>query len=190
VKSANPTLRGFILRLVVLRRFEQCTLHEAMTGVKTREFPWLFGKPGECGGGNGGSGGGGKASGGGKVGGSGTGGGGKDCKGAGGKDCKGGGGKGAAGGSDGSSKVARRGGPASASISRRRHLQRWVRWLIAELAIPLLRAHFYCTETESHRLRVFYYRKGVWARLTAAHLAAMTDDLGWGCTAVESSYDP
>ena len=28
------------------------------------------------------------------------------------------------------------------------------------MAIPLLRAHFYCTETETHRLRVFYYRKG------------------------------
>ena len=31
VKSRSA-LRRFILRLVVLRRFEQCTLHEAMTG--------------------------------------------------------------------------------------------------------------------------------------------------------------
>jgi hypothetical protein len=61
-------------------------------------------------------------------------------------------------------KPSRRGGPASAAVARRGHLHRWVRWIIADLAIPLLRSHFYCTETESHRLRVFYYRKGVWVR--------------------------
>ena len=99
-----------------------------MTGLKTREFPWLFGKCGEYGGDGGATKGRGKSKS---------------------KDSK--------------VKIGRRGGPASASASRRRHLQRWVRWLIAELVIPLLRAHFYCTETESHRLRVFYYRKGVWA---------------------------
>ena len=42
--------------------------------------------------------------------------------------------------------------------------------------MPLLRAHFYCTETEANRNRLFFYRKGVWARLTAAHLAATTED--------------
>lgn len=135
--SSRAALRRFILRLVVLRRFEQCTLHEAMARVKTKEFPWLFGKTGPS----------------------------------------------AADDSeksnDGKHKPrVRLGGPASGNASRRRHLQQWVRWLIAELAIPLLRAHFYCTETEAHRLRVFYFRKGVWARLTAAHLAAMTEDPG------------
>ena len=128
--ASRSVMRRFLLRLVVLRRFEACTLHEAMTGLKVSEFPWLFGDAGAANG-------------------------------------------------AGDEKRRRRGtqsGPASAALARRRDLQRWVRWLVADLAIPLLRSHFYCTETESHRLRVFYYRKGVWARLTAAHLAAMTVD--------------
>ena len=125
---SRAAIRAFLLRLVVLRRFEQCTLHEAMVGVREREFPWLRGKRGEW------------------------------------ID------------DDDAKSRARRGGPVAASEARRARLRRWMRWLVAELAIPLLRSHFYCTETESHRLRVFYYRKGVWARLTAAHLAAMTED--------------
>ena len=125
VKS-RTALRRFLLRLVVLRRFEMCTLHEAMTGLKVSEFPWLFGRAGVA--------------------------------------------------EEKRTRRATRTGPASAALARRRDLQRWIRWLVADLVVPLLRAHFYCTETESHRLRVFYYRKGVWARLTAAHLAAMTED--------------
>ena len=125
---SRAAIRAFLLRLVVLRRFEQCTLHEAMVGVREREFPWLCGKRGEW------------------------------------ID------------DDDAGSRARRGGPVAASEARRARLRRWMRWLVAELAVPLLRSHFYCTETESHRLRVFYYRKGVWARLTAAHLAAMTED--------------
>ena len=125
VKS-RLALRRFLLRLVVLRRFEMCTLHEAMTGLKVSEFPWLFGRAGVA--------------------------------------------------DEKRTRRATRAGPASAALARRRDLQRWVRWLVADLVVPLLRSHFYCTETESHRLRVFYYRKGVWARLTAAHLAAMTED--------------
>ena len=124
---SRAAIRAFLLRLVVLRRFEQCTLHEAMVGVREREFPWLRGKRGEW------------------I-------------------------------DDDAGRRAGRGGPVAASEARRAKLRRWIRWLVAELAVPLLRSHFYCTETESHRLRVFYYRKGVWARLTAAHLAAMTED--------------
>ena len=75
-------------------------------------------------------------------------------------------------------RAARRTGPATAYLSRRRRLRRWFRFLIADLALPLLRAHFYCTETEANRNRLFFYRKGVWARLTAAHLAATTEDEG------------
>jgi telomerase reverse transcriptase len=39
-----------------------------------------------------------------------------------------------------------------------RRLALWVRWLLADLLVPLLRAHFYCTETEAYRQQVFYYR--------------------------------
>ena len=122
-EKTRRAIRAFLLRLVVLRRFEKCTLHEAMRGVKTSDFRWLWGELAEA-----------------------------------------------------TSDDRRRGGPVAAAVKRQRMLERWIRWLVAELAMPLIRAHFYCTETETHRLRVFYYRKGVWARLTAAHLAAMTDD--------------
>ena len=117
---------AFLLRLVVLRRFEQCTLHEAMVGVREREFPWLRGKRGEW------------------------------------IDDDAGRRGAAAGPSPRPRRAARNsaGGSDGSSPSRR----------------PAASLHFYCTETESHRLRVFYYRKGVWARLTAAHLAAMTED--------------
>jgi telomerase reverse transcriptase len=125
-RRARAALRRFLMRLVALRRFEKCTLHEALRNVREEEFPWLFGASRVS-----------KA-------------------------------RGALRGN--------RGGPATASLARRRLLRRWVLFLVAELAVPLLRAHFYCTETETHRLRVFYYRKGVWARLTASHLAAMTED--------------
>ena len=35
----------------------------------------------------------------------------------------------------------------------------------AVLLAPLLRGHFYCTESEAYRQQVFYYRKPVWAAL-------------------------
>ena len=34
----------------------------------------------------------------------------------------------------------------------------WVHWLLAEFVVPLLRAHFYCTESEAYRQEVLYYR--------------------------------
>ena len=98
VKS-RLALRRFLLRLLVLRRFEMCTLHEAMTGLKVSEFPWLFGRAGVA--------------------------------------------------DEKRTRRATRAGPASAALARRRDLQRWVRWLVADLVVPLLRSHFYCTETES-----------------------------------------
>ena len=145
-KKSRQKIRSFIMRVVALRRFEKCTLHEAMRGIPTEEFPWLFGEAGgfkeksyssiESGKSN--------------------------------------------SQKDGSKKkqsyTPSRSGPATANIKRCKLLRRWIYFLIANLCVPLLRAHFYCTETETHRLRVFYYRKGVWQRLVRAHLAAMTED--------------
>jgi hypothetical protein len=51
-----------------------------------------------------------------------------------------------------------RGGQRSQHEARRRWLARWVWWLLAELALPLLRACFYCTESEPYRQQVFFYR--------------------------------
>ncbi len=53
---------------------------------------------------------------------------------------------------------AARGGPRALHEARRRWLARWLWWLLADLALPLLRACFYCTESEPYRQQVFYYR--------------------------------
>lgn len=34
----------------------------------------------------------------------------------------------------------------------------WLAWLLGCLAAPLLRAHFYATETEAYRGQIFFYR--------------------------------
>eukprot|EP00850_Spirogloea_muscicola_P002133 SM000008S22222 [mRNA] locus=s8:563663:569830:+ [translate_table: standard] len=57
--------------------------------------------------------------------------------------------------------------PAGVSIQRQRLLQDWVFWVFNLLVIPLIRSHFYVTESETHRQLVFYYRKPVWARICA-----------------------
>ncbi|CAI5497298.1 unnamed protein product [Closterium sp. Naga37s-1] len=41
----------------------------------------------------------------------------------------------------------------------------WVQWVLAELVIPVLRSHFYVTESEVQRHTVCFYRKPVWARI-------------------------
>ena len=143
-RRSRASLRNFLLRMTSLRRSERCTLHEAMRGARTSEFPWLFGKRlGD------------RAS------------------------------SSSFEDDEGSKHPSRRGnrqngrtGPVTSYLARRRRLRRWFRFLLAEFAVPLLRAHFYCTETEANRNRMFFYRKGVWARLTAAHLAATTEDEG------------
>ena len=51
--------------------------------------------------------------------------------------------------------------PPSRHAAVQRRLVLWVRWLLAELVVPLLRAHFYCTESEAYRQQVFYYRSAL-----------------------------
>ena len=44
-------------------------------------------------------------------------------------------------------------------------LQDWLHWLFSGLIVPLIRTHFYVTETENHRQNVLYFRKPVWAKI-------------------------
>ena len=39
----------------------------------------------------------------------------------------------------------------------------WVQWLLGQLVLPLIRAHFYCTESEAYKFKVFHFR---WVLLT------------------------
>lgn len=41
-------------------------------------------------------------------------------------------------------------------------LQKWVLWMFNDLIVPILREHFYITETEFGKLKVYYYRRLTW----------------------------
>ena len=58
-------------------------------------------------------------------------------------------------GRDGEAKRSR---PPSQQASADRKLALWLYWLYAQLVVPLLRAHFYVTDSEPFRQQVFYYR--------------------------------
>lgn len=44
------------------------------------------------------------------------------------------------------------------AAAQQRRAALWLGWLFCVLVAPLLRAHFYCTESETYRQQVFYYR--------------------------------
>lgn len=58
--------------------------------------------------------------------------------------------------------------PPSQAAAQQRLVMLWLGWLFSVIVVPLLRAHFFCTESEAYRQQVFYYRKPVWYRLAAA----------------------
>ncbi|KAH7621700.1 putative Telomerase reverse transcriptase [Nannochloris sp. 'desiccata'] len=58
--------------------------------------------------------------------------------------------------------------PANQAAAHQRVLILWSGWLFSAVVVPLLRTHFFCTESEAYRQQVFYYRKPVWVRLASA----------------------
>jgi len=58
--------------------------------------------------------------------------------------------------------------PPNKYTAQRRIFTLWIGWLFSALVVPLIRAHFYCTESEAYRQEVFYYRKPVWTKLVNA----------------------
>uniref|UniRef100_A0A061SFG8 Telomerase reverse transcriptase n=1 Tax=Tetraselmis sp. GSL018 TaxID=582737 RepID=A0A061SFG8_9CHLO len=60
---------------------------------------------------------------------------------------------------------------------RQRYLTLWMEWLLAGLVVPLIRGHFYVTETESKRLSLSYFRKPVWNRLRILALRQFTSTI-------------
>ncbi|KAK3287868.1 hypothetical protein CYMTET_4646 [Cymbomonas tetramitiformis] len=67
---------------------------------------------------------------------------------------------------DGPAGLGARGQSAQAHCAASALIGRWMYWILAGLVVPLLRAHFYVTETEPYRQRLFYYRKPVWRDIT------------------------
>ena len=39
-------------------------------------------------------------------------------------------------------------------------------WIFDSILIPLIRSHFYVTESQTHRNRLFYFRHDMWQQLT------------------------
>ncbi|KAL4423217.1 hypothetical protein ABPG77_000009 [Micractinium sp. CCAP 211/92] len=134
-------LRGAISRFVRLRRYEQMSLHQAMQGLRLSGFPWLQPGPGRT------------------------------------QPAADAAGQAPAQqqqqqqqeGGEPSPRPPRPPRPprlcASQHAAHQRLLALWLGWLFAALVVPLLRSHFYCTESEAYRQQVFYYRKPVWAAL-------------------------
>jgi telomerase reverse transcriptase len=56
---------------------------------------------------------------------------------------------------------------------RRELLAEFLYWLFDSFIIPLLRAHFYITESGVDRNRVFYFRHDVWKRLSEPALESL-----------------
>jgi len=58
----------------------------------------------------------------------------------------------------------------SSGAAHARRVAKLVRFVVMDLCVPLIKSHFYVTEGESHRGRVFYYRKPVWSAVRSAAL--------------------
>ncbi len=59
--------------------------------------------------------------------------------------------------------------------AHQRMVGQWMRWLVGELVVPLVRNHFYVTESAVHRNKVFYYRKPLWKQIVTADLGRNDD---------------
>jgi hypothetical protein len=46
-----------------------------------------------------------------------------------------------------------------------RYVGRWMLWLVLGFVAPLIRTHFYATDSEAHHSRTLYFRKPTWARI-------------------------
>ena len=62
------------------------------------------------------------------------------------------------------------GNAGQAEASQRKMVTKWMSWLVNDIVFPIIRAHFYVTDTQVTKNRIFFYRKGVWVRLVTATL--------------------
>ena len=56
---------------------------------------------------------------------------------------------------------------------RREIFQEFLYYIFDSLLIPVIRAHFYVTESSTHRHRLFYFRHDVWRKLAEPSLATL-----------------
>ncbi|KAH3744262.1 Telomerase reverse transcriptase [Pelomyxa schiedti] len=53
-------------------------------------------------------------------------------------------------------------------------LGKWLFWLFTEFIIPVLRSHYYCTETTVHKNKVFYWRQSIWRKISQLGFRTLT----------------
>jgi hypothetical protein len=44
-------------------------------------------------------------------------------------------------------------------------VSKFINYVVESLVIPIIRHCFYCTETSNNRNKIFYYQRGMWAKL-------------------------
>lgn len=49
--------------------------------------------------------------------------------------------------------------------ARKRRLEKLILWIIKSIVFPIIRSHFFVTDTDHERQKMYYYRKGVWSRI-------------------------
>ena len=52
-------------------------------------------------------------------------------------------------------------------------IKHFVYWLYCDIIIPLIKTHFYVTESAQHRNKIFYYRRPVWAAISRHSLKSI-----------------
>jgi len=52
--------------------------------------------------------------------------------------------------------------------ARKRRVEKIILWIIKSIVFPVIRSHFFVTDTDHERQKMYYYRKGVWSRIVRA----------------------
>ena len=61
-------------------------------------------------------------------------------------------------------------------VAHQKMVRQWLLWMMNELVIPLVRNHFYVTESAVYRNKIFFYRKPLWKQIVDADMAQRVDD--------------
>jgi telomerase reverse transcriptase len=52
--------------------------------------------------------------------------------------------------------------------ARKRKVEKLILWIVTRIVFPVIRSHFFVTDTDHERQKMYYYRKGVWSRIVRA----------------------
>lgn len=59
------------------------------------------------------------------------------------------------------------------SILKQKILQSWVLWFFSSFVLPLVRSHFYVTESQHGKQDIFYYPHSVWKKIVNRNIACL-----------------